>query len=236
MYLKFVSLVVLIVTSLNVQCQSHVKNTMNASIPVKIQWVESISGDFSFTQNWDYRLGVGLKSDGRPGCADGGMCPQRCYNMLDTNGIVFPDSAEIFYQLLDTTHWSHSVQCEAWCYEWAGTNYLKAIRINEDSITCFTACGIATHCSLQLGLSGDNCDATIDLNSIRSNGSAIFFCTEGFIKIDKNMWLKGILKAEFSFQFDHPNDPSRPVYWMGKTLSRILPDTHDGSYSPWDHQ
>ncbi|MBX3107356.1 MAG: hypothetical protein KIS69_09770 [Bacteroidetes bacterium] len=193
------------------------------SKPIKIKWVDKLSGDFSFTNNWSYPLGVEMKSDGKAGCADGGFCPQRCYSMLDSNGIVLKDSSQIFYQLLDTTHQFHSIQCEAWCYEWAGTDFIEVFRKSNDSIFCFTTTGIATHCSLQIEIIKNICKAAIDLNSITPDGSNIYYCTDGYITIDKTFWKKGIMKAKFNFNFENKDEPKKPIYWKGKIYTKIKP-------------
>jgi hypothetical protein len=171
------------------------KSWGQVSKPIKINWVDSLSGDFSFTNNWSYPLGVEMKTDGKAGCADGGFCPERCYSMLDSNGIALKDSAQIFYQLLD--------------------------RKNKDSIFCYTLTGIATHCSLQLGIIKNICTATIDLNSITPDGSATFYCIDGHITIDKKLWKKGIMKAEFNFIFENKDDKKKPFYWKGEIYAKI---------------
>lgn len=197
------------------------KSWGQVSKPIKINWVENLSGDFSFTNNWSFPLGVEMKTDGKAGCADGGFCPERCYSMLDSNGIVLKDSAQIFYQLLDTTPQYHSIQCEAWCYEWVGTDFIEVLRKNKDSIFCYTSTGIATHCSLQLSITKNICTATIDLNSITPDGGAIFYCKDGQITIDKKLWEKGIMKAEFNFSFENYDDKQNPFYWKGKIYAKI---------------
>lgn len=194
----------------------------DASEPITIKWVDDLLGDFSFTNNWSYPPGVEMKADGKAGCGDGGSCPERCYSMLDRNGIVIKDSAQIFYQLLDTAHQHHSIQCEAWCYEWAGTDFVEVFRDSKDGIFCYTTTGIATHCSLQLEILKNICKATIDLNSITPDGCATYYCTDGFIMIDKKLWEKGIMKAEFSFNFEYNEDPERPIYWKGKIYAKIV--------------
>lgn len=127
----------------------------------------------------------------------------------------------MFYQLLDTTHEFHSIECKAWCYEWAGTDFISVVKLKNDSIHCETRCGIATHCSFQLDFVKDTCYSSIDLNSIVSGGSAIYYCTEGNIKIDKNMWDKSIMKAEFSFKYRHDENPKKPMFWKRKVYAEI---------------
>lgn len=193
----------------------------NKSTPIPIKWIDNLTGDFSFSNLWDFPNGVEVKQDGRAGCSDDGFCPERCYAMLDSNGIVLEDSVKIFYQLLDTTHQVHSIQCDAWCYEWDGTDFIDVLRKTKDSVQCSTACGILTHCSLLLGITNNICFATIELNSIVDKGSATYYCTDGSISIDKNLWQDGIMKAEFNFNFKNNENPKKPIYWKGKIYAKI---------------
>lgn len=215
--------ILLLFLLLNAPSWAQVKNErgINESVPIAINWVEHLEGDFSFIKNWSYPLGVELKEDGKAGCADGGFCPQRCYGMMDENGIVLKDSAKLFYQLLDTTHLNHSIECTAWCYEWAGTDFIEVIRENKNNVSCFTATDVATHCSLELLIQNNTCFASILLQSVMPNSDATFYCTEGFISIDKKLWKKGILKAQFSFNFKNTSEPEKPFYWKGKIYSKI---------------
>jgi len=194
-------------------------------VPMKVVWSDTLSGDFSFTDNWSYPLGVELKPNGKAGCADGGFCPERCYGMLDENGVVLRDSAEIFYQLLDTTHQFHTIQSETNCYEWDGTDFIEVLyegkgRKGKRNVFCFTTTGIATHCELQIEIAVEICEAQIKLNSITSDGDAIFYCSAGSLTIDRKLWKKGIMKAEFSFFFTDPGS-CEPIYWNGRIYTKI---------------
>ncbi|MDZ4759252.1 MAG: hypothetical protein SGJ10_14085 [Bacteroidota bacterium] len=213
---------ILLLLSSNVYSQDSNKVIRTTPIPIAIKWVDSIAGNFSFRNEWSYPLGVELKKDGKAGCADGGFCPQDCYDMMDKEGMVKKKYSSKSYQLLDTSHLPYSMQCEAWCYEWAGTNYVEVHRKSADSIYCFTTCGIATHCSLELYIVNDTCYASIDLNSIRSGCCTNFYSTDGYITIDRKLWDEGIMKAEFSFNFDYKNPRKDwPMYWKGKVYSKI---------------
>jgi hypothetical protein len=198
-----------------------IKDLSKAS-SVSITRIKKIGGDFSFIHRWEYPLGVEKMKDGKAGCSDGGFCPQRCYGMLDSNGIVLKDSAELFYQLLDTAHIPFSIQCEARCYEFAGTNTVQTFRKN-DTIVCISDATISTHCSLEIYLIKDKCIPVVVLNSIRKDSDKIFYAEKGFITIDKNYFKKGILKAEFDFTFANPDDKQEPVFWKGKIYSDIQP-------------
>jgi hypothetical protein len=191
----------------------------SASIPVTIEWVDNLAGDFSFTNNWSYPEGVFKNEYGQLSCD--GLCPPEIDAMKDSTGRIYEDSLQAFYKIIDTIHQTHSIQCEAWCYEWAGTDFIEVFRKNKDSINCFTMTGIATHCSLQLDIIKNTCYATIDLNSIVQGGDAKYYCTDGYITIDEKLWKEGIMKAEFSFNFEHIENPKKPIYWKGKIHTKI---------------
>jgi hypothetical protein len=192
------------------------------SIPtgqVSIQWISNLKGDFSFSQNWDYPEGVFKNSFGQLSCD--GLCPERAQNMKDLNGKIFPDSLNAFYQLVDTTHQFHTIQCEAWSYEWAGTDVIKATKANADSIKCYTLTNAATHCSLHITITGNICIPIIELNSIADQKQIIYRCSKGSMKIEKEAFNKGFLKAEFDFDFNHPEDPKTKMYWKGRIFTQI---------------
>jgi len=186
--------------------------------PVIIQWVDKVPGNFSFRYKWDYPEGVYRNRFGQLTCD--GFCPPETDAMKDDKGRIDKDSLKAFYKLVDTSHQLHSIQCDAWCYEWAGTDYIDVIQ-ERDSIHCTTVCNMATHCSLQLDFIRDQCYPFISLNSIVRGGDAIYPCTDGYLKIDKGLWAKGIMKAEFSFHFEHNENPQKPIYWKGNIYARI---------------
>ena len=190
-----------------------------SSIPIPVKWVENLSGDFAFANNWSYPEGVYKNEFGQISCD--GLCPDEIEVMKDSTGRIYEDSLHVFYEFIDTTHQMHSIQCEAWCYEWAGTDFIEVFRKNEKSVNCFTMTGIDTHCSLNIEILGDTCYVLIDLKSIDQGGDAIFYCTSGYITIDKKYWHEGIMKAEFSFNFEHIENPKKPIYWKGKIYAKI---------------
>lgn len=113
-----------------------------------------------------------------------------------------------------------SIQCNAWCYEWAGTKTMLASRRSKDSVICQTSTNEATHCSLNIVISGDSCLPEIYLYSITPNGSKIFPYQSGHIEIDKNYRRRNILKASFSFDFINDENDKR-IFWEGKIFARI---------------
>ena len=187
---------------------------------IKINWTDNLSGDFSFKENWDYPEGVYKNDFGQLSCD--GLCPPEIDRMKDENGKIFEDSLKAFYLLVDTTHQFHSIQSDAWAYEWAGTNFVTATRINADTTVCFTHNNAATHSSLILSITKDKCVPIIELNSIvGATGKKIYTCKNGQIEIDKTLWEKGILKVNFDLVFDHKESPDKLMYWKGKMYATI---------------
>jgi len=191
----------------------------SASLPITIKWVDNLQGDFSFANNWSYPEGVYKNEFGQISCD--GLCPDEIEVMKDSTGRIYEDSLHAFYEFIDTTHQMHSIQCEAWCYEWAGTDFIEVFRKSENIVNCFTITGINTHCSLNIEIIGDTCYVVIDLKSIDQGGDAIFYCTSGYITINKKYWTEGVMQAEFSFNFEHIENPPKPIYWKGKIYAKI---------------
>lgn len=113
-----------------------------------------------------------------------------------------------------------SIDCDAWCYEWAGTNAIAARYKNLDTVVCATQMNKATHCSLRLIITKDTCVPVIDLLSVARSGSKVYPYKSGYIKIDKVLWGKKILKAAFSFDFVNEENEKR-IFWTGRIYTRI---------------
>jgi hypothetical protein len=186
---------------------------------IKIQWIADLKGDFDFRTKWSYPEGVYRNAFGQLSCD--GFCPEGTESMKDSVGKIYADSLTRFYQLVDTTHQHHSILCEAWCYEMDGTDFITAKKTNKNRINCYTLKNAGTHCSLILDITNDICIPRIELNSISSPGLKTFFCKSGFIKIDKDLMIRGIIKAEFNFDFDNTDEPYRKIFWKGKIYTTI---------------
>lgn len=186
---------------------------------IEISWVDNLAGDFSFTKNWDYPEGIYKNEFEQLSCD--GLCPPEIDRMKDENGKIHEDSLTAFYKLVDTTHQYHSIQSDAWTYEWAGANFVAVTKKNADTTICYTHNNVATHSSLILTIIKDKCIPTIELNSITRTGRKIYNCKGAHIEIDKSLWEKGILKANFEFVFDHSENPKKPMYWKGKIYATI---------------
>jgi len=192
------------------------------SHPVQIQWVDSLSGDFSFRNQWSYQPGVSVQLNGRVMCD--GLCAPGVAAMVDVAGNILPDSLAAYYRLVDTTHLYHTLASEAHCYEWAGADYITACR-RHDTIALDTYCNPATHSSLRLRIVGDRCYAKILENSIaasRDKKRKVYYCTGGEMSIDRKLLVKGIFKATFDFSFQAPR-AMRPMYWRGRIYKKMEP-------------
>jgi len=195
------------------------------STPIKIKWVSSIKEDFSFRHKWSYPEGIYKNAYGQLSCD--GLCPDGIENMKDSKGKIIKDSIKAFYKIVDTSHLRHSILSTAWCYEWAGTDFIEATTKTGDTVFLSTVLNAATHCSLRLSITGDHCYPLIDLVSIIGRGGAVYYCTGGSITIDKVLWQKGIVKAIFSFNFKHEEDPAKPMFWRGRIYQYINSTGYD---------
>ncbi|HEU4496717.1 MAG TPA: hypothetical protein VFR70_06665 [Flavobacterium sp.] len=196
------------------------KNEKARSGEIEISWIGDLAGDFSFTKNWDYPEGIYKNNFGQLSCS--GLCPPETAKMQDENGKIYEDSLEAFYKLVDTTHQFHSIQSDAWAYEWAGTDFATATKIHPDTTVCFTHASAATHSNLILTIAKDKCIPVIELNSAAGPAETKrYTCKSGQIEIEMKSWKKGILKASFGFVFNHAENPSRPMYWKGKIYTHV---------------
>lgn len=199
----------LLILLLTVSCSSPQKG-------IAIEWADKLEGDFSFTENWDYAENVFQNEFGQLVCD--GFCPDELIEMVDEDGRIPDDSLKKYYQLLDTTHYYHTIECDAHCYEFVGTDYIEVQKVGNDTIKCSTLCNSGTHSSLVLNITENTCTPIIELNSFTPKGKVTFESTGGFIKIDRKEWERGSLKAEFRFTFENEDFP---MWWEGKIYTTI---------------
>lgn len=182
-----------------------------------IEWRKDLKGDYTFANRWDYPAGVYRNEYGQLSCD--GFCPSETDGMKDPKGRIFDDSLSAFYQWVDTTHQVHSLQSEAQCPEWAGTDYMVATRVH-DTIVCYSLCNAATHCSLRLKLINNTCIASVVLRSITGKNTT-YLLERGYIKIDPEELQKGILKATFQMAFGKDMRSNKPVFWKGLIYTTV---------------
>ena len=187
-------------------------------LKIPIQWSENINGDFSFTNQWSYPEGIYKNRFGQLSCD--GICPPEIESMFDENRKIIPDSLERFYQYVDTSHNYHTIQSSAQVYEWAGTDFINFRKTNQ-SIIGNTSCNIATHSSLYIEIIGDSVSAWIEFNSITDIKPLTFPLSNGTITIDKALFNKGIIKAEFDFNFINTLESDFKIWWKGKIYCEV---------------
>ncbi len=186
---------------------------------VEVKWVDNLQGDFSFTEKWNYPENVFRNDYGELVCD--GLCDDALFGMRDADGRILPDSIDRYYQLLDTTHYYHTIESDADCYEWDGTDFAYAYRGGGDTVSCHTAYGVSAHSSLRFIVTENSCIPSIELNSITDAGIKYYRGKGGWIRIDRTLWQKGILKAEFDFTFDNSDDIENPMRWKGRIHTKI---------------
>ena len=185
---------------------------------LEIGWDEGPEGDYAFAGAWDYPEGVYRNEHGQLSCD--GFCPPETEAMKDSTGRIYGDSLSAFYALVDTAHRFHSMQAEVQCDEYAGTDYAIAQR-QRDTVFCYSLCNAATHCSLQLRLYGNYCEASVELRSIASGGNTSYKLHSGTIKIARKAWQADSLKAAFDLDFGRDSLSGKPVSWKGKIYTPI---------------
>jgi hypothetical protein len=208
----------LLVIFLSVKTNAQTTDTMASA---GVIWVETVTGDFSFKDRWSYNENVFKDEKGQLFCD--GFCSERLDALRDKNGRINPDSVSVYYRLLDTTHFYHSLQCESSCSEFAGADFIDVIQIDKDSFFCQTHTTAGTHCSLNMSFIRSFFKSGVRLNSIISGGSDSYEYVNGNLRIEEPMLKKGILKAEFYLVFWNmaDGDASEYIYWKGWIYSPI---------------
>lgn len=195
-------------------------NNNESNSTIKIEWVKNLVGDFGFHHEWSYPEGVFLNEFNQLSCD--GLCPPEIERMLDSSGRILKDSIAPFYQQLDTTHQLHSLEGEAWCYEYAGTHFMNFSNKEGKEIIGKSLYNAATHVALEIKVIGNFCTPTLFLNAISSGLKHRFLLAEGSIQIDPFYFKKGVIKAIFNFKFDNDLQPSDQLFWKGKIYSTII--------------
>lgn len=198
---------------------------------IKIEWTKNLKGDFSFKEKWSYPEFVYKNKFGQLSCD--GDCPSEIDRMKDESGKIYKDSLQAFYKIVDTTHIAHSLKSENRMYEYSGTNFIKFVKLKNGKIKGESLTNISTHSKLIIEIQNDYCSVWVDFNSIRNLGKNIFPIENGNIRIDKSLFEKGIIKAEFDFKFENTIDPNEELFWKGKIYTKWINEkvrTHNKGY------
>lgn len=194
-------------------------NTIGTVKKIKIEWVSQLPGNFGFKDSWSYVDGIYRNRCGQLSCD--GLCPDETDILKDTNGCIPIRNLKKMYQLIDTSHHSHTMACTARTYEFSGTNFFSCFSKNG-TLYGYSLCNVGTHSSLQLTITGDSCLPQIDLNSITPSGQSIYNCTGGSISIDSTFLKLGILKAKFEFTFHNDLKREWVMSWTGLIHSPVI--------------
>ncbi len=197
-----------------------IKKETDANNKIKIVWVENLKGDFSFKNKWSYPAGVYKNKFGQLSCD--GLCPPEIDRMKDETGKIYKDSLQAFYKIVDTTHIAHSLKSENRMYEYSGTNFIHFTKQKNGKIKGESLTNASTHSKLIIEIQDEYCTTWVDFNSIRDMGENIFPLKNGTIKIDKSLFEKGIIKAEFDFKFENTIEPNEELFWKGKIYTELM--------------
>jgi len=212
--MKFVSsTLLLLVTALGLKAQAPAR--------VPITWVKGFDKDFKFASTWHYADHIYRNAYGQLSCD--GLCPPETEAMKDSTGRIYTDSLQSFYALVDTSHHYRSIECEARYREWAGAEEVAVRTDSSGALVVATQMGIGTHCSFRLHILGDSCMASVYLLSIIPKNDELAWARSGFIRIDPALWKKGVLKAEFYFDFSRPGQKKQEAYfWSGRIYTALI--------------
>jgi hypothetical protein len=193
---------------------------------IPVTWVDNLPGDYSFTNKWSYDESIEQNGAGQFSSMYGDV-DEQLKKMCDSTGRIYDSLIHDYYKLLDTAHYFHTLECEGWCYEFAGADYID-VTCMDNKVCAASRINAGTHSILRLDIENGVCTPTIKLISIFSEMTPagikdIFYyhSTGGYIKIDKPLWQRGIMKAEFDFTFYHPENPKKKMYWKGKIYAKI---------------
>jgi hypothetical protein len=218
--LHFKYILILLISCLFFKAYGQTTAAKKSNSDITIQWQDSLPGDFSFCKKWSFTDGIEKNDKNKFQCVYN--CHPRIELMYNTLNQIETDSLKAFFSLIDTTHYYHTLQCNAWSYEFDKANFITCIKNEAGYINCFTLTNSINHSSLRFSIINDKCLPTVQLNSAdKKIGFKIFKLQSGSIIIDKSSFNKGILKAEFDFTFNNSIDAKKPINWKGLILSPI---------------
>ncbi|MBQ4822364.1 hypothetical protein [Aquimarina sp. MMG016] len=221
--MKSKSIIVSFLLLIGISCKTYEKKA-NSENRIKIEWVENLNGDFSFREKWNYNEGIYRNKNGELRL-DTGLFPpefQKVINrMKDETGEIFKDSLSKYYKIIDTTHIFHSIKSETNVYEGTIYDHMEFKKMKNSGIKGETINNISGYSHLHIKLENEHCYAWNQYNSTRNLGNHIFNLKNGKILIDKSLFLKGIIKAEFDFNFKNTLALKEKLFWKGKIYSTI---------------
>ena len=184
-----------------------------------IKWSQSLQGDFSFKDQWEYPEGIYKNSFGQLSCD--GDCPEGADRMKDATGKIYEDSLQAFYKLVDTTHIAHSLKSETNVYEYFNTNVIEFQQLENGIIRGMSKNNASTHSTLVIEIQGNDYTAWVDYKSIGTSGTLHFPLEKATFQADPKLFEQGVVKAKFDFQFKNMVKPGVPLFWKGLIYAPI---------------
>jgi len=221
--MKIKLIIISLLFLIGISCKTNKKKT-NSENKIKIEWVENLNGDFSFNEKWSYRDGI-YRNKNDELRLDTGIISlefEKTINrMKDETGEIYKDSLTKYYKIIDTTHIFHSIKSVANVYENTVYDHFEFKKMKNGEIKGETINNVSGYSHLHIKLENDYCYAWNDYKSIFDLGNHIFNLKSGRILIDKTLFQKGIIKAEFDFKFKNTLEKTKKLSWKGKIYSKI---------------
>lgn len=183
-------------------------------IKLKITWVDSISGDFSFTdrpvpkQNSLYFQTP--ESDS--------LFEARIAGMSNDDNLIINDSLEVFLSLVDTSR-QYSIYSEQAPY--GGTEGVSYMFFSNDKLRITGFSGSYFGNSMNVIIENNTVSAWTVWDIVNSHGSWKYVqpLAGGYINVDRALYKKGIIKAEFDFLIGE--DGFDPEHWKGLIYGEV---------------
>ncbi|MDG1332596.1 MAG: hypothetical protein P8P74_09720 [Crocinitomicaceae bacterium] len=190
---------------------------------VDFTWADSVEGDFSFIENWDYEEGIYVNKWGQLSCD--GFCPIEIDRMKDDQGRIYDDSLTAFYSYVDTTHHHYTHEGTAKSYGFEECHYASA-KVLLGKVHIQTHVNMSTHTSLHIVFDPNEAfekrtfKIYLIYNSIRNVPRQYFIALNGNVEISKKKFDEGIIQMKFDLVFQSEGEDELQS-WEGKILTRL---------------
>lgn len=181
-------------------------------IKLKITWVDSIHGDFSFTEiPYEKTDFLHLSF---PTIEEDSLFKARIARMRNDDNQIIQDSMETYLSLVDTSL-HYSIYSEEVPY--GGTQGTALMSFSQIKSTISGVYGDIFGNSMNIVIENNTVSAWTVWNVINSQGAwnSVQPLAGGYINIDRNLYKKGIIKAEFDFSFESTQN------WKGLLYSKV---------------
>ena len=195
----------------------------NKDVSVLVTWVDTITGDFSFAQKWEYAYNITRNKWGelhrwyQPDMEPPGL--------FEPDGHIKKDSIAAYYKNTDTTHYYYNIYWESDCF----SNRTESpdvlfVQFTPGNIFCTNTRSGKSNCKFRMNMGADSCHMNSTVVDVLPMDDVYYNGVSGYIKIDQHKYREGIIKAEFYFDFRHPYNPDEKHFWKGRMYVKMRKD------------